>query len=62
MHDLDLIATTTIILTRNRMQKGEKAVNWGKLMKADAKTLSDRAKKAVKTRKKNSAKKRYKKL
>jgi len=44
------------------MQKGEKAVNWGKLMKADAKTLSDRAKKAVKTRKKNSAKKRYKKL
>ncbi len=58
MHDLDLITTTTIILTRSRMQKGEKAVNWGKLMKADAKTLSNRAKKAVQTKKKNTTDKK----
>ena len=33
MHDLDFITTTTIILTRSRMQKGEAAANWGNIMK-----------------------------
>ena len=33
MHDLDLITSTTIVLTRSRMQKGESAVDWTKLQK-----------------------------
>jgi 5-methylcytosine-specific restriction endonuclease McrA len=61
MHDLDLITSTTIILTRSRMQKGEKAVNWEKLFKSDSKTRSERARKAAKTRKKHTLKANQKK-
>jgi hypothetical protein len=44
MHDLDLITTSTIKLTRGRLQKGESIVNWNKLLK-------DAGKKAAETRK-----------
>ncbi len=60
MHDLDLITSTTIVLTRSRMQKGESAVDWTKLQNRGAKK-SEATKKQTATPRKASSKKKLRK-